>query len=112
MWEVAHCCNHTMKKFCALPTILTQKDAQIFASGVTSGENNRHAYETGLKVAKTGEQCNNVKLTEENVIEIRRLAKTMSGLKLAKRFGVGRTCIYNIIEGRTWSWLKDPTGST
>lgn len=48
------------------------------------------------------------KLTEDQVREIRRLLKAGQSLaKLAKRFGVSRTAIRNIGNGRKWRWLAD-----
>ena len=48
------------------------------------------------------------KLTEDQVREIRRLLKAGKSLgELAKRFGVSRTAIRNIGNGRKWRWLAD-----
>ena len=48
------------------------------------------------------------KLTEDQVREIRRLLKAGQSLaELAKRFGVSRTAIRNIGNGRKWRWLAD-----
>lgn len=48
------------------------------------------------------------KLTEEKVIEIRKLLNNKVPRKaIGKLFGVGLTCITDIYSGRTWGWLKE-----
>ena len=51
-----------------------------------------------------GEAHPNAKLTREQVIEIRREIKIVGTSRtwLAKRHGVSRTCIDNVVSGRTW----------
>ena len=51
-----------------------------------------------------GEQHPNAKLTRDQVIEIRREIKIAGTSRawLAKRHGVSRTTIDNIVSGRTW----------
>lgn len=48
------------------------------------------------------------KLTELQVLEIRRLRveEGLSQLTLARRFGISKPAISNIVAGRRWSWLK------
>jgi hypothetical protein len=48
-----------------------------------------------------------VKLTRDIVREIRSLYGTVSINKMAKRFGVSRATVSDVINGRTWVWLKD-----
>lgn len=56
----------------------------------------------------TGERIPTNKLTQENVLEIRRMISfKIPRRKIAKIFGVGSTCITDIATGRTWSWLKN-----
>lgn len=53
-----------------------------------------------------GERVGNHKLTEEEVLEIRRLRK--AGHKrnsVARRFDVSHTAIYYIETGKNWGWL-------
>ncbi len=51
-----------------------------------------------------GEQHPNSKLTRDQVIQIRKEIQEpgTSRAWLAKRFGVSRTCIDNIVSGQTW----------
>lgn len=55
---------------------------------------------------KRGRAHKSVKLTEENVREIRSLKGTISQRKLAARFGVSAGAIQCIFQGRNWAWLS------
>jgi len=44
------------------------------------------------------------KLTEENVREIK--ASTLNGNQLAKKFGVHRRTVYDVLDGKTWRHIK------
>lgn len=44
--------------------------------------------------------------TEEQVLQIRELAKTVSTKLLAARFGCSEGAIYGISSRRTWAWLE------
>lgn len=45
------------------------------------------------------------KLTEEDVREIRRLGKTLTGAEIAKLFGVGQPMISRVVSRKFWRWL-------
>lgn len=45
-------------------------------------------------------------LTPDQVTTIRRLSKGMSHRQIGKMYGVSKSCIAAISEGRTWKWLK------
>ena len=75
----------------------------------TPSDNQKHAYKTGLKVIKTGEQHHMCKLSENDVIEIKRRLKNNSrGLSsiLAKQFNVHITTISAIKHKRIWSHIQ------
>ena len=46
------------------------------------------------------------KLTEEDVLRIRKLYKTRTQLSIAKEYGVSRTTIGMIVTKDNWGWLK------
>lgn len=54
-----------------------------------------------------GEKHNTVKLTREQVYEIRlHVAKGMSVSEIAEMYGLARGSVYGIISGQSWGWLK------
>lgn len=69
---------------------------------VTRGENNRHAYQTGLTQMRHGEMAPGARLTKADVIQIRQLLKTMPVKHVADRFGVARGTVSDIKHGLTW----------
>ncbi len=52
-----------------------------------------------------GVKVNTNKLTESDVIRIRSISKTMSGVQIAKEYGVVPTTIYAILTGKTWKCI-------
>lgn len=56
--------------------------------------------------AERGSQNGMSKLTEQSIREIRSLEGKLSQEEIAKRFGVTRVNINNIILRKTWAWLK------
>lgn len=58
---------------------------------------------------RQGETASRAKLTEGNVVDIRKLAGELSTRKLAARFGVGKSTITQILDGKTWKHLP-PVG--
>lgn len=57
--------------------------------------------------ANRGERQGSSKLTAAEVVQIRRLAGSVSGTKLAAQFGVSCPTISGIVKGTRWAWLKD-----
>ncbi len=55
--------------------------------------------------AAKGQRHGLAKLTESDVLQIMALKGTMSQPEIAARYGVHFTCVGNIHQGRTWSWL-------
>jgi len=72
----------------------------------TQKENVRHAYDTGLKDNK-GIKHYRAKLSEKEVLEIRRLYKTGNYTQkdLGEMFGVDHSHISNIINRKTWKHI-------
>lgn len=66
----------------------------------SGSENEKHAHRTGLKTGR-GSANSNAKLTARDVLEIR--ASREKAPELAQRYGVSRSTIVNIINGRTWN---------
>jgi hypothetical protein len=70
---------------------------------VTHEGNMKHAFSTGL-ANNSGEKNGQAKLSAGKVSEIKQLLLTgMSQQKIAKRFGVSRSCIQGIKERRLWA---------
>lgn len=72
----------------------------------TQKENAQHASENGR--TQQGEKNRGAKLTEMQVIEIRRLRKesNIGPSALGRMFGVGRNTIRECVNGKTWKHLK------
>ena len=68
----------------------------------SGSDNEKHAHRTGLKTGR-GSANSNAKLTPAQVLEIRASADPVPDL--CKRYGVARSTIKNIQEGRTWTHL-------
>lgn len=69
------------------------------------GDRNReHAAQMGLNVILKGEQHGHSKLTEAQVLEIRKAydRKSRNGTKLAKSYGVSKVVISAIVTRRSW----------
>lgn len=71
---------------------------------LTSGDNNRKKTLDGTQIQ--GEKSHFSKLTEEHVLEIRRLAKNTSYTILSEKFGVSKATIFSVVNFRTWTHLK------
>lgn len=69
----------------------------------TYKENKKHAKENGL-VAR-GEKSGGSKLTEQNVIDIRKYKGMLSGRKTALIFNISSTNIFDIWSGKIWSHI-------
>lgn len=75
---------------------------------VTPSENVRHAFRLGLRKA-TGVDNNFSKLSEKDVVEIRRLYSTgiYTCADLAGRFNVSKSLISQVAGNRAWKHLLD-----
>ena len=73
----------------------------------THKENMIDCKNKGRARAPVGEKQHSNKLTESQVLEIRKIFKSGSASykKEAKRFGVDPKNIYCIVKGLTWKWL-------
>jgi len=70
----------------------------------TNSENMSHAIETGLKDQK-GIKHHKCKLTEEQVLEIRKIGFSETRMSLSKKYGISRTNVLGIIRGKFWKHL-------
>jgi hypothetical protein len=52
-----------------------------------------------------GEKAGRVKLTDTQVLEIRAKRPTTTLMSLAKEYGVARSTINNVVQGRIWKHL-------
>ena len=76
----------------------------------TRKENMEHLINSGLskKCSNKGTQNGRAKLNENDVLEIKRLLqKGLSYSKIAEQFGVGKTAISDIKNGKTWSHIQE-----
>ena len=72
---------------------------------MTSSENKLHAYHNGLMKPRSGESCGLSRLTEEDVREIRGLAKenpSMTYREIGEKFGATASSIGKIIRRDQW----------
>ena len=60
----------------------------------------------------SGEKNNSVKLTEEQVIQIKNLRGKCTRKEIAKKFNVSLACIKDIFGRKTWKFLEDNTSKT
>ena len=64
--------------------------------------NMQHALSIGLKTMRTCENASRAILTNAQVLEIRQLKDKLTGIEIAKIYGVSKHTIYNIFTNRTW----------
>ena len=75
---------------------------------VTARQNCQHAIDASLYEMARGERAGSAKLTEENVIEIRRMVAAGATHKdAAARFGIGRKAVTKIINRQRWAHVND-----
>lgn len=75
----------------------------------TQQENNAHARRTGLSYDVRGEEVGLSKLTEKDVIKIRKLRnKGMMYKDIAPMFGINTSCVRAACTGRTWNHVDFP----
>lgn len=73
----------------------------------TSGENQKHAYNTGLKTPLRGIKHNMAKLTEEDITDIRLFANAgITHGDIAKVYPVVRQTISRVVSGELWGKLN------
>lgn len=76
----------------------------------THSQNTIHAYNTGLEKKVLGEKHHNNKLTEEQVIYIKKNYKPRDPINgataLGKKFGVSRYAIQDVARQKSWGWLN------
>lgn len=72
----------------------------------TYAENTRHAFDTGLAVARKGEELHNSRLTEEDVLDIRRRytpwCKKNGARALSREYGIVHSAIVRVASGAGW----------
>lgn len=68
----------------------------------TRAENTKHAWSTGLIKPSYGENCHKAKLSEKEVLKIRRITKKFSQRELAKMFNISRRNIRAILFRESW----------
>jgi len=72
----------------------------------TLQENHLHAYKSGIRKAKTGEQCSYAKFTKDQVLLIRKLYSTGTTVTdLSKKFKRPLSTISAIIHKRSWKHI-------
>ena len=74
---------------------------------VTPSENQRHAFQTGLK-SNRGENHPSNKLTEESVHKIKRRLGKEPQKEIADSFNVAKETISSISTGKIWGYLINP----
>lgn len=75
----------------------------------TRAENNRHAIETGLLVARKGSEVYNAKLNEEKIALIRRFYRIFPKTKqkdFSKRIEICHKQLNSILKNKTWKHVK------
>jgi len=73
---------------------------------VSVSENHNHAFRTGLKTGRKGMSHHNAKLTDSDVLEIRRLRSSgVSRPAISRQFGVGCGCVRDIVLRNHWKHI-------
>jgi len=71
----------------------------------TKSENGKHAFQLGLSVSKKGSDCVNSKLTEQQVLEIRELGKSLNFKQISIIYKVSPSSISNIVKRKSWTHI-------
>lgn len=73
----------------------------------TSQYNNKHAFRTGIRISKKGEDWYASKLTEKQVLEIRSkyIPYKYTMKQLAEEYGLKRQSIWSIIRRKNWKHI-------
>lgn len=74
----------------------------------TSGQNNKEAYDRGLKIAvpKFGEENPNALCNTREILEIRALQGKTSQRKIAAEYGISKTTVAKIWSRELWSHIE------
>lgn len=82
-------------------------DRAINLEWTTAKENTAHACKNGLRGDYSGSKNGNSKLTEKQVLEIRKEAASgKSQIEISKMFDVDNSSVSNILRGKTWNHIK------
>lgn len=71
---------------------------------VSYSQNNQHAYDEGLRLR--GSQFYNAKLTEAQVLEIRRNGKYDTYENIGRRYGVDKGIIHSVLNNKSWRHVR------
>lgn len=72
---------------------------------VTSKENMQHAHRIGLVNSSKGENRTFAKLTEKDVLEIRKIGKSKTQIELSKTYKVDQSLISNVLNNKIWKHI-------
>jgi hypothetical protein len=86
-----------------------KSDNRIANLELTSGlVNIRHGFATGLTKPRKGREINTAKITEADVVAIRRLYKQgMPGAHIAPLFGLKKWQTLQIAQGKSWRHVRE-----
>ncbi len=76
---------------------------------VTRSENGYHAFRNGLNRPAIGVNSSNAKLTDSDVVQIRRLRGLLTQVQIGKMFGINDRHVCNIQLNRFWKHVETPT---
>ena len=74
---------------------------------VTKSENALHAFALGLRKPPCGEAHGCAKLTEPDVLDIRRRVGKEPQTAIAVDYGISQTAVSNIATRKRWAWLAE-----
>jgi hypothetical protein len=69
---------------------------------VNNKENQLHAFEKGLQVAKLGSDHSMAIIDESIAMEIKKMLKFTSAMDISRILGVSKHIVYDISRGKTW----------
>lgn len=72
----------------------------------TKSENDQHSWNNNLRISQKGEKRYNSKLTEKQVLEIRKIGNTQTLTKTAKQYNISISLVSAVILRKTWKHLK------
>ena len=85
-----------------------QNNAATNLEWVTRKENQNHALETGLQIPLVGSEKPTAKLTENDVVDIRKeYREGCIQMELAEKYGVARQTISSIVNFKAWKHVLD-----